>query len=199
MALSVSDSRAEGIPIDLTRTKITTDHKVFSMTADQVEEAVAFRTVTLTAAQWADMRKEFPGFPKRVEVVTHQYNDCSCGLSSAFGIWLPDRKLGIPTRWLKKDKITTSIEHGLKTKGFCAINVDHRGQFYKDGKLVPFAVLKEQIRAGIKGYMATKDGVHIQLFVGYPAEMNEKSVTLAARVGELRKMVEEVGGSLSGW
>lgn len=187
-------SHADGIPYDRKNNRITTEHTLFSMTPDQVEEAEALRTITLTKKQWATMREKVPGYPKRLTLISHRHNDCTCGITGYYAIWLPENQFGVfdgvPTR------IDALVRNRMYHEGALSVTMDARGQFYFNGQLVPYPSLKKQIPAGIEAWKEKGEEVHhLSVAISIPAGMTEKSVTLATRIREIRALFDEVGGS----
>lgn len=195
LPVATPETRADGIPFDLERMEITCPHTIFDMTPEQVEEADALGTFTLTSEQWAQMRKKTPGYPKRLTVLTYQWNDCTCGLAGHLSIRLPGNRIGV------LDEIDCGPEqllgfHIEKHEGL-SLRMDHRGQFYLDGKLIPFAIVKQAISDELEQLKATeKKNGGFFLGLRLPAGMTPESVTLATRIGTLSAMVEEAKGDI---
>ena len=195
LLLSVPETRADGIPFNRKRMEITCAHTIFDMTPEQVEEADALGTFTLTSTQWATMRKKTPGYPKRLSVVSYQWDDCTCGIQGYLSIRLPDNRIGV----------LNEIGYGpeqllgfhIKQHESLSLSMDHRGQFYLTGKLIPYPMVKQAIQDEIDRLQSTgKPHGGFSLGLMIPAGMTRESVTLATRIETLSAMVETVNGNV---
>ena len=193
--VAAPETHADGIPFNPARMEITCPHTIFDMTTEQVEEANALGTLTLTSEQWATMRKKTPGYPKRLTLVTYQWNDCTCGITGYLSIRLPGNRVGV----------LNEIGYGpeqllgfhIKQHEGLSLSMDHRGQFYLDGKLIPYPTVKQAIATELERLQSVEEtGGSFFLSLQIPAGMTRESVTLADRIETLSGMVEKVDGNV---
>lgn len=186
------EGRTEGLPLDLlTKRKIVVEHTILDLSDDQIEESIALSSVTLTAEQWETMRKVSKFAPKRLISYPNTYNDCMCG-TGPYGIALPGKKFGIVHYSLDEEHSLGKVWTSERVKkGFAFFTMDARGQFYLDGRLVPYASVKQEFSEGIKLLTGEKDDFYFQVTV--PPGMKRSDPTLKDRIAELEKLVTEAG------
>jgi hypothetical protein len=187
---------ADGIPVDKKTGKVRVPHTIISISENQIEEIEALGSLTLTNVQWKQLRKIGPNCPKRFEnVLPITWNDCTCEMSPY-------------VIQLSKDKIAVihyeiNGNAGLALKNFLewssewvSLSVDHRGQFYFKGTLIPFESLISTIASSmIKTSESQKDNDRF-IFIHKPFGMSLKSPQLESRIKKLYETAKQTGLSI---
>jgi hypothetical protein len=148
LVVSLLPAHADGIPVDHETGKITCDHTVISLTADQIEETQLLGTFTLTPEQWKSLRQKAPSTPKRFETILPvTYDDCCCGLEGPYVIALSKDRVAILHGG--RDQVTAEeIRYRLYgEESMVVLRLNERGEFYLDGTLVPYRVLLSALAA----------------------------------------------------
>lgn len=132
---------AEGIPVDHETGKITIPHTIISLTAEQIEETQTLGTFTLAAEQWREIRAKSPQYPKRFNhVIPVTSRDCNCGIEGPYVIQISRDKIAV----LDENEGALSVEsirYELFEDVYMSLRMNERGEFFSDGKLVPFQTL----------------------------------------------------------
>jgi hypothetical protein len=190
--------RADGISVDKARTRCTVPHEMITASESQIEEMSVLRTLTLTPEQWLLLRRKMPGITKRLAALPHTYNDCTCGLSeeggSCYAIWFPDGKVAIPLDqggMLAPEKFPALA---AKTPDL-RFNVDHLGQFYFGGALIPYAIVKDSVAAAPKSeeFESPTASTDLQLYIELPAGTKRGDSAVAGRIEELVALARRSG------
>lgn len=85
----------DGIPVTEDRRHLVGDHTVFALKQEQRLEVERRRQVTLTDEQVGVLRGICPRPPRRLEVISSRYDDCTCDLGPV-GIWCRPGEIDIP-------------------------------------------------------------------------------------------------------
>ena len=134
----------DGLPKENGR--LTVQHVLVPLSASQREEIETLDTVTLTSEQWKTVRKQFPDIPKRlVGILPISFNDCLCCVDSFEGVLMESGELAV---WDYDLPLTVDgLAAQLTYEASLIIRMDHRGQCYRDGVLIPFDKLLAAIHA----------------------------------------------------
>jgi hypothetical protein len=188
---------ADGLPLNDDRTKYEGPHILVKMNEDQLEEVTTMSTLTLTREQWQQARAKNPATPKRIDsVLSCMYSDCTCGMEdSTFGVWFKDGTVAIVSYESKTPFVQLDEERKKDIATNISLNMDERGQFYADGKLVPYAEVKARV-----GYVCApvnQDGSSNYPSVGIeiPPGSKASDAALAGRLKELQQISKTAGRS----
>jgi hypothetical protein len=191
---------SDGIPVDRKTGKITVPFTAIKLTESQTEEIEALGTLTLSNIEWKDFRKIGINCPKRFNaVVPNTYQDCTCDLSPYV---------------IQISKDSVAILHGEITgnagrdllffleydQKWISLSVDHRGQFYFNGTLIPFDSLISTISNAKILHKSDTSKYNIDfkrgLFVNKPFGMTFDSPQLKSRINKLYETAKRKGLSI---
>ncbi|MES2660310.1 MAG: hypothetical protein V4689_16930 [Verrucomicrobiota bacterium] len=148
LALLITSSSlvlADGTPVDRKTGKVTSPHSVVSLTEEQVEETQTLGTVTLTPKQWREIRQKFPQCQKRYSnLVPVTWNDCTCGFEGGYVIALSRDRIAV-LHCGTSDMGMRTLRYELALSGNIMLRMNERGEFYLDGRLIPFPMLLEAL------------------------------------------------------
>jgi hypothetical protein len=132
---------SDGLPVDPKR-KIQVPHSIISINESQKEEMETMNSITLTKDQWEQIRKVSPNTSKRLTgILPITWDDCTCGIPYD-GIRMTDGRIAI----LHKEQRPESIRYMLSPRSKLIIHIDSRGQFYINGVLIRYNILREAIK-----------------------------------------------------
>jgi len=206
-SLCISFLRADGIPVDRETNKVLIPHIIVSITPEQKEETQALGTFTLTTAQWKALRAKAPEMPKRFdEVIPVTWNDCTCGVEWPYVIQFPDDKMAI----LLGDGLAMNREEWseqLYSDTGIGLRANERGEFFHDGKLVPFPTLLSALSSPPKSLSRDKNGKLFKpmtdegykydsqffLYVSLPVGAKPTDAIYATRLKKLAAIADRVG------
>lgn len=186
---------ADGIPVNDDRTRCRVPHQLINTNDDQLEELTVAGTLTLTREQWTQLRAINPAVPKRIDsIVPCTYNDCACCIgesndgSGHYGIWFKNGTVAIvldtpPTpfhEWTAERKKNLCSQINLR--------VDERGQFYENGRLIPYAEAKART-----AWVPEQKTGNLALSIELPPHLDAKAPALAARIAELQAIAGSAG------
>jgi len=185
---------ADGIPFDVKTGKVTTAHVMIELSDSQREEIIALGSITLDSAQWADSRKLNPAVPKRIEMVfPRDWADCSCGAENvAYAIHTEPGRAAIIADFMEGDPASL-LKERLGESGGAFLSVDPRGQFYHEGRLVPFAMLLKALEIQAKpakNQVAPPDPC---ISIDIPFELEPSSAVLKPRLDEASAVAAKAG------
>ena len=161
---------AEGLSFD-ENGKLAWPHTEVVLNGSQQEEIIAMDSVTLTKAQWQKLRAISPGVPKRLNgFISITHNDCTCGLGFA-GVQLSKERIAV----LHQDQTVSDLKWRLSGKRSLQFQVDERGQFYFDGRLIRFQILLDAISAS-DGYVPRPAGQGLM-------DINERNAVVSIPFG----------------
>lgn len=188
---------AEGLPLNESRTKYEGPHHLVKLNEDQLEEVTVSGTLTLTSAQWQEVRKLSPSAPKRIEaILPSTHNDCMCGMEEqTYGVWFKDGTVAV----VYEDAPVPFEKLDAKTKDELSkdlhFRMDERGQFYQDCKLIPYSEVKARVAylkaTSVEDPSSNLAGLAIEL----PPHSKANDAALAGRLTELQKIAKTAGRS----
>lgn len=204
-------AHARGLPVNLKTGTVTVPHTVISLSAEQVEETQILHTLTLTSEQWREIRAKSPGCPRRFDTILPvTYTDCDCCWPEKYVIVLSRDRVAVlhdeESEWsvssihaaLFKDDVTTNLR------------MNERGEFYIDGRLLPFQTLLKALAVTPEGVKRDKDGhllidvvdgaregevfsVWRSLYVELPIGMKPSDAAIASRLQEVVNAAKKMG------
>lgn len=183
---------ADGIPVDPETGKITVPHTFVNLNADQVEEVDSLGTLTFTGEQWIAVRKVAPTCPKRLgNVLPVTFNDCTCHVSGVYGIAVARNLVAVLHDSWDESVLAWKIWQAGLQRNSLELRVDHRGQFYYRGALVPFQLLLKAISSepeqSREERSKTADARKPFVMVSIPFGMDRGAATLKLRIDRLYK------------
>jgi hypothetical protein len=179
---------AAGLPLSEDRTRCEAPHDLVTLNDEQLEEVTVMGTLTLTHAQWTELRAKSPGMPKRIEtILPSTYNDCSCGLEGHFGIWFKNGTVAVVRDHPPAPFSEWTAERKNESCGNMQFRIDARGQFYEDGRLVRY----EEVKA--RTAWVPTDPDHHSIGIDVPPHLDATAPALAGRLAELKKIAEAAG------
>jgi hypothetical protein len=183
---------ADGIPIDRKTGRINEPYTAIKITESQVEEIETLGTLTLTNIQWKQLRAIGGNCPKRFQnVLPITWNDCTCDMSP-YAIQLSRDSVAIIHSEIKGDLGLELQSFLMESSEYISLSVDHRGQFYYKGFLIPFDKLVNIIEtATIKKSNNSNDDRY--LFIFRPLGMTIKSPQLERRINKLHEVAKKAG------
>ena len=196
-------SLADGIPVDRKTGKVFGPHTIVALTPSQIEETQTLGTFTLAPEQWEEIRSKWPQCPKRFTIVLPvTWRDCTCDMEN-YVIALSRDRIAV----LLGGNFTTSIEAVRKqifSQYSRELRLDERGQFYLDGKLIPFRNLLESVaeppsdmKRSEKGLLV--DGMNgdwpneLWLNVELPVGTKPTDAVFHSRLKQLAAVADKVG------
>jgi hypothetical protein len=184
---------SDGIPVDRKTKKIRVPHTIIQVSENQIEEIEALGTLTLTNVQWKQLRKIGPNCPKRFDnVLPITWNDCTCGIET-YVIQITKNKIAVPHNQIN-GKAGIELKYYLESSTeMVSLSVDHRGQFYYKGTLIPFDSVISTISTSKIKYSQDEYEKHRFLFVSKPLGMDIKSPQLATRLTKLYEIAKQAG------
>lgn len=187
-------SLADGIPVNDDRTRCRVPHQLITANDDQLEELTVAGTLTFTREQWKQLRAINPAVPKRIDsIVPCTYNDCACCIGESgdgnrhYGIWFKNGTVAIVLDTPPTPFREWTVE---RKKDLCSrmnLRIDERGQFYENGRLIPYAEVKDRA-AWVPEQ--TKD---LALSIELPPHLDANAPALATRIAELRAIAGSAG------
>lgn len=184
-----------GLSLNETRTKFEGRHYLVKLSEDQLEEVTVVGSLTLTRTQWEEVRKLSPGTPKRIDTIfPSTHNDCMCEMEEeTYGVWFKDGTLAVVygDHTVPFEKLDTETKTNL-TKDL-NFRMDERGQFYHEGKLVPYPEVKARV-AYLRALPVDKEGEGSGfLQIEIPPTCKATDPALAGRLKELQTIAKTVG------
>ena len=182
----------DGLPISRKDHKVLEPHTLITLNQSQVEEAETLGTLTLTSDQWAGLRKIGPACPKRFENIFPFDLQDNVGESEPYAILLSRTTAAI----IHSDIQALSAEYYsivLWQQGDLNLKVDSKGQFYFDGKLIPYPLLLQAISsrpADTPGYQYPRENT-LQFTI--PVGMSRESDVLKTRLSEVEATARKAG------
>ncbi len=186
---------AEGLPLNEDRTIYEGPHHLVKLNEDQLEEVTVSRTLTLTRTQWQEARAMNPSTPKRIsEIYPSTHNDCTCGMEdTVFGVWFKNGTVAIVSYSQNTPFAQMDEEEKKRISLNIYLNMDERGQFYKDGVLIPYSEVKARVNfihppsSAANNYMGPSLGINI------PPTSKASDPALAERLKELQSLSKAAG------
>ncbi len=186
---------AAGLSLNESRTKYEGRHHLVKLNEDQLEEIIVAGTLTLTRAQWQEVREKNPATPKRIDtILPSTHNDCTCGMEEqTYGVWFKDGTVAVvfETAPLPFDKLDAETKN--KLANHLHFHIDERGQFYQDSKLIPYPEVKARVTylkaTSVDDTSASLAGLEIEL----PPHLKATDTAIAGRLIELKKIAKVAG------
>jgi hypothetical protein len=138
---SEPDKFTDRLPVDRKTGEVTVAHTVVSLTAEQIDETQTLGTLTLTPEQWQEVRLKSPQSPKRFDnVVPLTLPDHTFRVEGPYVIELSRDRMAVVH---PGDSAATveAVRDKLFNDLITPLRMNERGQFYLDGKVVPFPTL----------------------------------------------------------
>lgn len=185
-------ARGDGLPFSEKEHKVVGPHTVLTLNQSQVEETETLGTLTLTADQWEAMRKIGPSCPKRFDTLYPFDLHDNVGETEPYVILLSRTTAAI----LHNDIQALSAEYYsivLWQQGALELKVDRKGQFYFEGKLIPYPQLLQAISsrpADTPGYRYPRENT---LQFTLPVGMSRESGVLKTRLSEVEATARKAG------
>lgn len=88
-------AHGDAIPVTPDRKNVTVECLTFTLDQDQVKEVEQRRKLTLTDDQMAPLWNLYDQAPRTIDVVSSQYDSCTCGMG-IYGIWCRPGEVKIP-------------------------------------------------------------------------------------------------------
>ncbi|MBL7648608.1 MAG: hypothetical protein JNK74_20725 [Candidatus Hydrogenedentes bacterium] len=134
-------AHAEAIPVAPDRKSVTVDSYTVPLNDDQRKDVEQRRKLTLTDEQMAPLRAICDTTPNTIDVVSSQYDSCTCGMG-VYAIWCRPGEVEIPWTSVeaelekKAEPPTADAEPGPETgtPESTRVIVDAAGKLYLDGK-----------------------------------------------------------------
>lgn len=188
---------ADGLPLNEDRTKYEGSHYLVTLNEDQLEEVTVIGTLTLTSDQWKEAREKNSNTPKRIDaILPSTHNDCMCGMEEeTFGVWFKNGTVAVVfgNTPVPFDQLPTEAKDELAKN--LHFYIDERGQFYQDGKLIPYSDVKARA-AYLKAAPAEASSVNLEgLNIDLPPHLKATDPALAGRLTELQKIAKTAGRS----
>lgn len=180
---------ADGLSIDPETGLPQWKHEVIRIDATQLEEVTVLGSLTLSAKQWAQLRKQAPSCPKRItSVLPNDWNDCMCGVEGpGLGVQVSDFEVAILLDGIDHDsskRLTQLATEGASIK----LSLDRRGQFYHEGALVRYPGVLEALQH------AKEDRGSIALDI--PLGLKRDSSVMKTRIDAVEALTDKAGWRL---
>lgn len=137
---------SEAIPVTPDRKDVTVDSFTIPLNEAQVKQVEQLRTLTLTGEQMAPLWAMYDKTPQTIDVVSSQYDSCTCGMG-VYGIWCRPGEIKIPwgsveaeivkdTRGAENPDLEEDTEQEPNSNNHESTRVilDSAGKTYLDGK-----------------------------------------------------------------
>ncbi len=185
---------ADGIPYDSETGKVTAEHLMIDLSDSQQEEIVAIGSITLDPSQWAAARKLNPAMPKRIEIVFPiDWDDCACAAENeAYAIQTKPDQAAILAIFITGAPDVVLRER-LEHDGGAYISVDHRGQFYHQGRLIPFNQLCKALEIKAKPNKNEVNPSDPMISIDIPSDLKADSAVLKQRLDAATAVAEKAG------
>lgn len=181
-------ARGAGVPYNAETGKLDCPHTILDLSAEQQEEYEILGTLTLTSEQWKSLRKVSPATPKRItEIYPVNYNDCTCD-SENYAVILSKSRIAIIHDSIEVEKTGWHMHAEDRT----TLTVDRRGQFYRQGTLIPFPKLLQLIAYKREGVPQREKA----LSLSFPYGMKRSDEVVKSRIDELFRVATKAGWSL---
>ena len=198
--LATATAFADGPPVDRETREVSVPHTLIDLNPSQIEEFETLETVTFLPEQWAALRQNASSCPKRlVSIIPWNLEDCTCGLiGTTYGIALsPTRVALVHGQWSKEALAWQMVECD-----FAEFWIDHLGQFYHEGALVPYRLLLEAVpeaakllekRPDLRAKLREAEREKPFLAVRLPVDRDRADPALKHRIDELYRVAEASG------
>ena len=135
------------VPVDAVTAEILVPHSIVSLTPDQIDEMQTLGTLTLTDEQWRSVRTKYPASPKRFpHLLSLAAPDRHHGEEADYAIEL-SRDLAAVLHRTEASTSPDEIRSQLFRHAIVSLRANGRGEFYLDGKLVPFPTLLKALES----------------------------------------------------
>ncbi|MGA2498312.1 MAG: hypothetical protein ABSH20_11260 [Tepidisphaeraceae bacterium] len=198
---------ADGIPVDQNHTKVTAAHDIVKLNESQIEEVETLGTLTLDPGQWAKLRATNADCPKRFDTVLPiTYDDCTCGVGN-YVIAVSRDEVAVLRSGRGAKAIDAFIDalSGSGSAGARAprevddraptptLLVDHRGQFYYKGILLPFRELLAAVSTTKAARAAKPADENRLIWVSFPVHVGSNSEAIKPRLDKLKEAATAAG------
>jgi hypothetical protein len=187
---------ADGIPVDKKTGRILAPYTVIKISDSQIEEIETLGTLTLTDEQWKHMRAIGKNCPKRFQnILPITWNDCTCDMSP-YVIQMSRDSVAIIHSEIQGIVGAELQSFLVESSEDISLNVDHRGQFYFKGFLIPFDDLLRIIASSTIN-TSPQSNHNRYLFIFHPLGMTSKSPQLKSRIKKLHETAIAAGLTIS--
>jgi hypothetical protein len=178
---------ADGPPMN-SEGEVYVDHLIIVMNDEQLKEVGQTRLLTLTEEQHKFFKKQDERYPRKVEIITPYYRDCTCGLN-AYGVWNKQRHIAMPLSQLRfmnygpKGELYQIPKPKTLSEGGTVV-IDDRGDMYFNNK----PLKKSEVKEAINKITTSDDGEKKIVCFNFPPSINnDVDKTIKALVDELRE------------
>ncbi len=160
--LAFATARADGLPFNAGRAHLTGEVVIVKLDPGQRQSVSRQRRLDLTGAQMRLLKRETGHAPRKIQVLTRHYADCTCEMGPV-AVWFREGEVELPVFLLKHADESQSAGDQENARGegeAPELVVDERAQFWFGGRSVPVAELEpfiarwDQARAGGKNKRA---------------------------------------------
>ena len=186
---------ADGISVTQDRKHLTVPHTVLKLNEKQRNDVERLRTITLTRKQRAELEKLCPDIPKKFEVLSSRYDDCTCMMAD-YAIWCRIGEVDVPhgalaSRAQMKEMQAQMAEfnedsdedksQGMADFVYETVIIDSNGKMFLNGKPLD--------QSGIENLLLDmkKKGLRSTLCFDVPPPIDEASEQ------RIRQLVEQTG------
>lgn len=135
------DKFTDRLPVDRKTGEVTEAHTVVSLTAEQIDETQTLGSLTLTPEQWQEVRLKSPQSPKRFDnVIPLALPDQTFRVEGAYVIELSRDRMAVVHDG-ESAATVEAVRGKLFKDAITPLRMNERGQFYLEGKVVPFPTL----------------------------------------------------------
>lgn len=136
---------ADGPPMD-ERGNVTAVFVTLKLTDEQFQQAGATRWIELTKEQRAKIKKEGGDDVRLLEIITHHFEGCSCGMP-AYAVWNKEKSVDYPflTARAKKENMlpwTEAVKKAERTTFF----INLKGEIYKNNTLLNGQAVEAEVK-----------------------------------------------------
>ena len=151
--LIVSCLKGDGLYFNNDLTQLGGDFSVLKLSRSQRQQVERSRVVDLSPSQWKSLQQVGKECPKQLQVLTSNYNDCTCGVGS-IAVWFRPGELEVPHRYIPKTKNIDGPEDLLP---FAGLIIDPDGLVWLNGKPAQMKAIKSTMHENAKVYRSVNE------------------------------------------
>jgi hypothetical protein len=151
--LFVSCLKGDGLYFNNDRTHLGGEYSVLKLSSSQRQQVERSRVIDLTLSQWKSLQQVGKECPKRLQVLTSDYDDCTCGVSS-IAVWFRPGELEVPHRYIPQAINNDGPEDSLP---FAGLVIDPDGLVWLNEKPIKMSGIKSTMNENAKVYRSVNE------------------------------------------
>jgi len=181
-------SYSDGIYVTEDRKHALGEHTTLKLTKSQIRDVEQRRTVILNESQLKQLRKLYGNMPKKLEVLSSRWDDCTCGMG-IYAIWCRPGEIDIPHSRIEAnreaDAYTKEHPNEVPDADWDAddssgqskterVIIDSKAAMFIGGKLISEKLMYERIDR-LVATQAQTSSVSPAIFLDVPPPIDEKA------------------------